>query len=61
TVLGPAEAAMALVRGRHRFRLLAMAPRQVDLQSYLRHWMSLVPPARGGLRLQIDIDPQQFL
>ncbi|NBN79512.1 primosomal protein N' [Microvirga tunisiensis] len=61
TILGPAEAALAMVRGRHRYRLLAMAPRQVDLQGYLRHWMTLAPPARGGLKLQIDIDPQQFL
>lgn len=61
TILGPAEAALAMVRGRYRYRLLAMAPRQTDLQAYLKHWMHLCPPARGGLKLQIDIDPQQFL
>ncbi|TYC49456.1 primosomal protein N' [Rhodobacterales bacterium] len=61
TLLGPAEAALAMVRGRYRFRLLAMAPRQFDLQSYLRHWLSIGPKPTKGLRLQVDIDPQQFL
>ncbi|AQQ03714.1 primosomal protein N' [Roseibium algicola] len=61
TLLGPAEAALAMVRGRYRFRLLAMAPRQYDLQAYLRHWLSIGPKPTKGLRLQVDIDPQHFL
>jgi primosomal protein N' (replication factor Y) len=61
TLLGPAEAALAMVRGRYRFRLLAMAPRQYDLQAYLRHWLSTGPKPTKGLRLQVDIDPQHFL
>lgn len=61
TLLGPAEAALAMVRGRYRFRLLAMAPRQFDLQAYLRHWLDVGPKPARGLRLQVDIDPQHFL
>jgi len=61
TLLGPAEAALAMVRGRHRFRLLAMAPRQYDLQGYLRQWLADGPKPSKGLRLQVDIDPQHFL
>jgi primosomal protein N' (replication factor Y) len=61
TLLGPAEAALAMVRGRYRFRLLAMAPRQYDLQSYLRGWLAAGPKPSKGLRVQIDIDPQHFL
>jgi len=61
TLLGPAEAALAMVRGRHRFRLLAMAPRQVDLQAYIRGWLSAAPNPVKGLRIQIDVDPQHFL
>lgn len=61
TLLGPAEAALAMVRGRYRYRLLAMAPRQFDLQSYLRQWLSLGPKPSKGLRVQVDIDPQHFL
>ncbi|KZM50961.1 primosomal protein N' [Labrenzia sp. OB1] len=61
TLLGPAEAALAMVRGRYRFRLLAMAPRQFDLQSYLRNWLAGGPKPSRGLRVQVDIDPQHFL
>lgn len=61
TLLGPAEAALAMVRGRYRFRLLAMAPKQYDLQSYIRGWLSNGPKPTKGLRVQIDIDPQHFL
>jgi primosomal protein N' (replication factor Y) len=60
-VLGPAEAALAVVRGRHRFRLLVRAPRAVDLQGYLRDWLERAPPPRGGVRQQVDVDPQSFL
>ncbi|MEP3256581.1 MAG: primosomal protein N' [Roseibium sp.] len=61
TLLGPAEAALAMVRGRYRFRLLMIAPRQFDLQGYIRHWLANVPKATKGLRVQVDIDPQHFL
>ena len=61
TLLGPAEAALAMVRGRHRYRLLAMAPRQMDLQAYLRTWLEQAPRPVKGLRVQVDIDPQHFL
>nr|WP_155197628.1 primosomal protein N' [Roseibium hamelinense] len=61
TILGPAEAALAMVRGRYRFRLLAIAPRQFDLQGYMQHWLDCGPKPTKGLRVQIDIDPQHFL
>ena len=61
SVLGPAEAPLALIRGRHRFRLLVKARRDADLQAYLRHWLSHAPPAKGSLRLSVDIDPYSFL
>jgi primosomal protein N' (replication factor Y) (superfamily II helicase) len=61
TLLGPAEAALAMVRGRYRYRLLVMAPRQFDLQSFLRHWLVIGPKPSKGLRVQVDVDPQHFL
>jgi primosomal protein N' (replication factor Y) len=61
SVLGPAEAPLAIVRGRHRFRLLLQAPRSADLQGYVRAWLAAAPPQRGGVRVQVDIDPQSFL
>ncbi len=60
-VLGPAEAPLALVRGRHRFRLLAKSPRGFDLSGYVRDWLAAAPQPKGDLRLDVDIDPQSFL
>ena len=60
-LLGPAEAPMALVRGRHRYRLLVHSPRQFDVQSYIRDWIQAGPKERGQIRVQIDVDPQSFL
>jgi len=61
TVMGPAEAPLALIRGRYRFRLLVKAPREVDLQGFLRLWMDRAPPAKGSVRVVIDVDPYNFL
>ena len=60
-VLGPAEAPLSVIRGRHRFRLLVKASREADLQAYLRLWLSVIPKARGDVRLNVDIDPYSFL
>lgn len=61
SVLGPAEAPLALIRGRHRFRLLVHASRKADLQSWLRQWLAAGPKERGSVRVQVDVDPQSFL
>jgi primosomal protein N' (replication factor Y) len=60
-VLGPAEAPIAVVRGRHRLRLLVKAPRAFDLSAYLRDWLGKAPKPRGNVRLEVDVDPQSFL
>jgi primosomal protein N' (replication factor Y) len=60
-VLGPAEAPLSVIRGRHRYRLLVKATRETDLQAYLRLWLGGVPKARGDTRLTVDIDPYSFL
>ena len=60
-VLGPAEAPLAVVRGRHRFRLLVKAARGFDLAAYLRQWRVAAPKAKGDLKLDVDVDPQSFL
>jgi primosomal protein N' (replication factor Y) len=59
-VLGPAEAPVAVVRGRHRFRLLVKAPRDFNLSAYLREWLVGAPKARGSVKMQVDVDPQSF-
>src|SRR5271170_3197162 len=60
-LLGPAEAPIAVVRKRHRFRLAAKAPRSADLQGFLRAMLAAAPQPRGGVKVAIDVDPQSFL
>jgi primosomal protein N' (replication factor Y) len=60
-ILGPAEAPLALVRGRHRLRLLIKAPRNFDLSAYLHQWLATAPKKHGSIKLDIDVDPQSFL
>jgi primosomal protein N' (replication factor Y) len=60
-VLGPAEAPIAVVRGRHRFRLLVKSPRGFDLSAYLRAWLSRAPKPKGNVKLEVDVDPMSFL
>jgi primosomal protein N' (replication factor Y) len=59
-VLGPAEAPLAVVRGRYRFRLLIKAPRNYDLSRFMRVWLEHAPKTRKSLKLEVDIDPQSF-
>jgi primosomal protein N' (replication factor Y) (superfamily II helicase) len=60
SVLGPAPAPLAILRGRHRRRFLVKAERQVSLQAAMREWLSRVRLS-GSARVQIDIDPYSFL
>ncbi len=60
-VLGPAEAPLAVIKGRYRFRLLVKSLRNVDLSQYLRDWLAAGPKTKGNLKLEVDVDPQSFL
>ncbi|WP_048644829.1 primosomal protein N' [Nitratireductor soli] len=60
-VLGPAEAPLAMIAGRHRFRLLVHGTRRADLQGFVRAMLDAGPKQRGSVRVQVDIDPQSFL
>jgi primosomal protein N' (replication factor Y) (superfamily II helicase) len=60
-VLGPAEAPLAVVRGRYRYRLLVKSARGYDLSAYLRDWLAAGPRTKGNLKLEVDIDPQSFV
>ncbi len=60
-VLGPAEAPLAMIRGRYRFRLLIHAPRSFAMQDWLRSWYRQADNPRGNIRVQTDIDPQSFV
>ncbi len=60
-VLGPAEAPLALLGGRHRFRLLVQGEKRADMQGFIRAMLAEGPKQRGSVRVQVDIDPQSFL
>ncbi len=59
-VLGPAPAPLALLRGRHRRRLLLKTRRDIAVQPLLREWLASVPVPRG-VRVEVDVDPVSFL
>ena len=58
-VLGPAPAPLALLRGRHRRRLLLQAASHVGVPAAVRTWLAGVPVPHG-VRVQVDIDPYSF-
>lgn len=60
-VLGPAEAPLALIRGRHRFRLLVHGRRNSDMQGFVRTMLANGPKERRSIQVQVDVDPQSFL
>ncbi|MCI1322624.1 MAG: hypothetical protein LKG47_05245, partial [Acetobacter fabarum] len=59
-VLGPAPAPLAILRGRHRRRLLLRTWRSIAVQPILHRWLGLVPLDRHA-RVEVDIDPVSFL
>jgi primosomal protein N' (replication factor Y) len=59
-VLGPAPAPLAMLRGRHRLRLLVHAPRSLPLQEIVRDWLGALEWPRS-VRVAVDVDPYSFL
>ncbi len=59
-VWGPAAAPLYRLRGRYRIRFLAKAKRTINLQNYLRLWLSQVKMP-SSVRITVDIDPYAFL
>jgi primosomal protein N' (replication factor Y) len=60
-LLGPAEAPLAMIRGRYRWRLLVSSPRGFDLSGYVRDWLAAAPRPTGSVKVAADVDPQSFL
>lgn len=59
-VYGPAPAPLAMLRGRHRQRLLVHAQRSVEVQAIIREWLGKLQFPRG-VRIGVDVDPYSFL
>ncbi len=59
-VWGPVAAPLAMLRGRHRHRILVHGSRTFPLQEMLRRWLGSVAwPAK--VRVTIDVDPYSFV
>lgn len=59
-VMGPAIPPFAMLRGKHRRRLLIQSSRKINLQKTLSDWIARID-VPSSVRLSIDIDPQSFL
>ncbi len=59
-VLGPAPAPFALLRGRHRRRLLLRTARDIAVQPILRDWLARAEISRLA-RVDVDVDPVSFM
>ncbi|HYI43099.1 MAG TPA: primosomal protein N' [Sphingomicrobium sp.] len=59
-VFGPAPAPLAMLRGRHRQRLLVHAARSLDVQDVIRDWLAGVE-WHSKVQVSIDVDPYSFL
>ena len=59
-VFGPAPAPLAMLRGRHRQRLLVHARRNLDVQDVIRDWLAGIDWS-AKVRVSVDVDPYSFL
>ncbi len=59
-VFGPAPAPLAMLRGRHRVRLLIHARRALGVQDVIRGWLGSLEWPRG-VRVAVDVDPYSFV
>jgi primosomal protein N' (replication factor Y) (superfamily II helicase) len=58
-IWGPTPAFYHLLRGQTRERLLVQAERSVDVQAFLRNWLSRAVIAKQ-VRVSVDVDPVSF-
>ncbi len=59
-VFGPAPAPLAMLRGRHRQRLLVHARRTLDVQDVIRDWLAKIDWS-AKVRVGVDVDLYSFL
>ncbi|HEX7874452.1 MAG TPA: primosomal protein N' [Sphingobium sp.] len=59
-IYGPAPAPLAVLRGRHRHRILIHARRQIDIQDVIRDWLGKLQ-WKASTRVAVDVDPYSFV
>ncbi len=58
-ILGPAPATMSKLRGAYRFRILAIADKNFNLQSYVTEWISK-NNSPNNINIRVEVDPYSF-
>jgi len=63
TILGPIPAAVARVRGRHRWQLLVKSAKAEAARLVVKRTLDVLEkrPGRGGLKFDVDIDPVEMV
>lgn len=61
TLLGPAPAPLWRLKGRHRWQLVLKGPKGPTVGQVARSLTSLATTLPRGVRLDVDVDPQQVL
>lgn len=59
-ILGPVEAPIHKIRNRYRFRMLALAPLNINIQKYVEFWLQQIKTP-NKIRVKIDVDPYNFM
>jgi len=60
-ILGPAPAPIAMVQGRHRWRILLRGKRRDEMRRMILAVYDLIESPPHGVRIQLDIDPVSML
>ena len=60
SILGPAQAAIAMLCNQYRYRILIKAQKNVNIQEYIKKILELQNKLTSKINIQIDIDPQSF-
>ncbi|GLQ07862.1 primosomal protein N' [Sneathiella chinensis] len=59
-IMGPAPAPLSMIRGRHRYRFLVKTAKNVQIQKLIGQWLKGIK-VPSNVRMQIDIDPYNFM
>lgn len=58
-ILGPAPALLTKLQNKYRYRILIIADRKIDIQSYIALWLANYK-LPGSMIMKVDVDPYSF-
>lgn len=59
-ILGPAQSALSKLQNRYRYRILFIADKKIDIQSYISHSLAQYKPP-SSINIKVDIDPYSVI